>query len=500
MAEEHPNFLQKLRTLRRPTVGQMIWWGSGLVLAILAAVLLRGFISCYRLTSLPGISLPSCESASVPVVVNPQGTPVAVTSTPTISAPAVELPAPWDGASRVNVLVMGLDSRDVPDYQQGVIPGPPRTDTMILLTIDPLTKTAGAISIPRDLWINIPGFDYAKINTAYTLGELYHLPGGGPGLAMKTVSAFLGVPIQYYAWIEFSAFINAIDRMGGVTVCVPDPITVGLYDRNGVAKLDAGCQNMSGIIALGYARNRYTANGDVDRSNRQMQVILALRDKIMAPSSWGTLASEAPGIYQDVSSGVHTNLTLTDALKLAALAREIPKDNIKMRVIDYTMMTDTKAPDGTDILRPFNDKVRVLRDDVFGVTTLGPAATSNPSALTQSDTALQASQPLMQAEAARVVVVNGTGTVGLASRTSDYLKSQGMNVTAFGNTTDYPDIYRSPFPNRTVIVVHSGKPYAMYYLQALFKFATTSQIVINIDPTAPEDILVELGYDWVVPQ
>jgi polyisoprenyl-teichoic acid--peptidoglycan teichoic acid transferase len=121
-------------------------------------------------------------------------------------------PDPWDGVSRVNLLVMGLDFRD---WEAG---DTPRTDTMIVLTIDPLNNTAGMISIPRDLWVSIPGFENAKINTAYYLGEVYNLPGGGPGLAARTVEELLGVPIHYYAQIDFQAFVDFIDHIDGVKV------------------------------------------------------------------------------------------------------------------------------------------------------------------------------------------------------------------------------------------------------------------------------------------
>jgi hypothetical protein len=106
----------------------------------------------------------------------------------------------------------------------------------------------------------------------------------------------------------------------------------------------------------------------------------------------------------------------------------------------------------------------------------------------------------MKDEAAKVVVINGTGTAGLAANTGDYLKAQGMNVIAVGNTTNYPDKYKSPFPDRTIIIVHSGKPYVIKYLQALMKFDSSSQIIFDFDPGAPEDILVGLGYDWTIPQ
>jgi LCP family protein required for cell wall assembly len=477
--------------MKRPTTSQIIWWGVGLVVGIGLFVFLRGFIACWRLTSLPGIPLPGCTTGSQTVTVpNAQGTPVMATTTPpVVSAPQVALPIPWDGASRVNILVMGLDYRDVADAANFAHQGPPRTDTMILLTIDPLTRTAGAVSIPRDLWVNIPGgFGYNKINTAYRDGELYKLPGGGAGLAMKTVSEFLGVPIHYYAWIEFSVFIKAIDRIGGVDVCIPQALTVGLYDQDGVVHLKPGCQTLNGIVALGYARNRATQYGDVDRSNRQMQVILGLRDKILSPGNWTNLVTEAPGLYQDLSSGIHTNLTFSDAIRLAALVREIPKDSINMKVIDYTMMTDTKAPDGTDILRPFTDKVRVMRDELFSGGVLGPDASGDPV-------------QLMKDEAASVVVVNASGVNGVAAKTKDYFTSQGMNVTGFGNSVDYPDVvnllnrYGSPL-SRSYIIVHSGKPYVMNYVKSLMKFESSNQIVVSFDPAASADVIIAVGADW----
>jgi hypothetical protein len=102
----------------------------------------------------------------------------------------------------------------------------------------------------------------------------------------------------------------------------------------------------------------------------------------------------------------------------------------------------------------------------------------------------------MQTEAARVVVVNGSGVNGMAASTSDYLKTQGMNVIGFGNMGDYPDKYNYPFPDRTIIIVHAGKLYAMQYLISLMQFNTTSQIRVDFNPNAPEDIVVALGIDW----
>jgi polyisoprenyl-teichoic acid--peptidoglycan teichoic acid transferase len=130
-------------------------------------------------------------------------------------APQINLPDPdpWDGTSRVNVLVMGLDLREDEDTDSA-----PRSDTMILLSMDPLNNTATGIAIPRDMWVAVPGFGYYKINTAYRFGELYDIPGGGPELASQAVEEFLGVPVHFYAQIDFQAFVDFIDHINGIKV------------------------------------------------------------------------------------------------------------------------------------------------------------------------------------------------------------------------------------------------------------------------------------------
>jgi polyisoprenyl-teichoic acid--peptidoglycan teichoic acid transferase len=196
--------------------------------------------------------------------------------------------------------------------------------------------------------------------------------------------------------------------------------------------------------------------------------------------------AQAPTLYNELSGGINTNLPLADAMRLAVLAKDISVDNIQHGVIDYTMMQDgTTTLDGLKaaILRPYPDKIREMVDKIFGSGTLQPMATGTV-------------EQKMQAEAARIVVVNGSGVAGMAEKTSNYLKTQGMNVTGFGNTSDYPDNYYSPFPSRTTIIVHAGKPYAMQYLYALISGNSTSQIKVDFNPSAPEDIIVALGSDW----
>jgi polyisoprenyl-teichoic acid--peptidoglycan teichoic acid transferase len=487
MVQVKNNFLSKLRAYNRPSVFQFALFGLGLVLAVVLYIFLSSFVSCWQVTSLPGIRVPSCSgSGPAPVATDVNGTPIAQATPIGVSAPQVQLPEPWDGASRVTVMLVGLDYGDWSTDREG----PSRSDTMILLTIDPTSKTAGILSIPRDMWVNIPGFGYSKINNAFAFGELYKLPGGGPALAMKTVENFLGIPIQYYAQVDFTAFARMIDDIGGICLDVPVKVKVGVMDENGVTVVRPGHQCLSGKVALGYARARDesqgVAMGDVERSQNQQRVIFAIRDKVL--SNLPALITQASPLYNEISSGVHTNLSLDDILRLGMLAKDIPRDSIQTGVIDYTMMTDAKYDlngQTLDVLRPFPDKIRELVDQIFGGGSIKPAATGDPT-------------ELMKQEAASVLVINGSGVGGIAKSTFDYLQSQGMNVTESGNMSDYPDkYYFPPLPERTMLIVHAGKPYAIAYLMSLMKFDSANQLLIDYDPTAKADITLAVGADWV---
>jgi len=228
--------------LKRLPIGRIIVIVVALALAIPAFIAVRDFVTCWEITDLPGMAPASCgvdNGLDGPqIIVNEQGTPVAVSDVPLpeIAAPEEELPS-WDGGSRVTLLFIGLDERD---WEVGQ--GAPRSDTMILFTIDPLSKTAGMLSVPRDMWVNIPGFGYSRINTAYSSGEGNKLPGGGPGLAVRTVEQFIGVPIQYYAQVDFLAFEEAIDAMGGLYLCPGERVTIDPIGPKPPVKMGPNCQ------------------------------------------------------------------------------------------------------------------------------------------------------------------------------------------------------------------------------------------------------------------
>lgn len=381
-------------------------------------------------------------------------------------------PRPWDGASRVTALLMGLDYRD---WEQGE--GAARTDTMILLTIDPISKTAGMLNIPRDLWVSIPGFGYERINTAYRQGEVYNYPGGGPGLAIATVEEFIGVPINFYAQIDFYAFEQFINELDGITIDVPYEIRVDPLGQYNTVVLQPGEQVLDGPVALAYARARYTDGGDFDRAMRQQQVIMALRSRILRVDRLPIVVSKAPQIYQQLAEGINTNMDLEQAIQLAWLAQQIPVENIKRGVIsppDQVILA--KSPDGTqDILKPVTAKIRLLRDEIFTSGVISETAQSSKP------------EELLAAEAANLSVLNGSGAGGLAGQTEEYLKSLGAKVVNVGDA--------GQFYSSTMVVDYTGNPYTVGYLVDLMQIQPY-QIRMEYSPQSEVDVVVYLGADW----
>jgi len=476
------NFFKNIK-LGRPSTGQVIFWVIATVLLVSGFYFVRNIVSCWRITPLPGAAPSNCGTVlagpSGPNVSEGNATAIPGISDlpPAISAPENDLPPAWDGASRITILLIGLDFRDYLANE-----GAPRSDTMILLTIDPLTKTAGMLSIPRDLWVNIPGFGYSRINTAYSSGEGSKLPGGGPELARKTVEQLIGVPVQYYAQIDFNTFVEFIDLIGGVDIYSDeelrlDPVGSG---KDKIKITCCGMRHLKGEATLAYARFRKDKEGDVGRSKRQQKVILAIRDKVLSPENFPVLLGKANQFYNEFSAGIKTNMPFDTALQLGVLARDIPLESIKSEVIDYSMVALAETTLGgqpASVMKPLPDKIRELRDKVF---TAGGAL--SPLAAQNDATAL------MQADQARVSILNGSFSPGLDSSTGAFLQAQGLSVVGIGTADRAYD--------RTTIILYSGKLYTLKYFQALFGITDSAQVLIQPDPASQVDVEVRLGNDW----
>jgi LCP family protein required for cell wall assembly len=273
------------------------------------------------------------------------------------TAPPPESLPDWSQKERVNILLLGVDQRAGEE-------GPWRSDTVIIVTVDPKTMTAGALSIPRDLYVEIPGYGERRINMAHFLGDAYDYPGEGPGLAMKTVEYNLGVPIHYYIRINFQGFRETIDYLGGITLNVEEEIwdhryPDGQYGYTTV-HIPAGEQVMNGRMALQYARTRH-GGSDFDRLRRQQQVIMALRDKALSLN----LIPKIPVLARTMSHTVKTNLQPNEVITLAQIATQIGAEDIRFAVIDETMTVPVVLDNGADVLFPKRDKIRQVVEEIF---------------------------------------------------------------------------------------------------------------------------------------
>ena len=410
---------------------------------------------------------PEPGDGSEPVVTPPPGS----NANPTEGSP--QLPQAWMGAERVTILIMGLDYRD---WEAGE--GAPRTDTMILLTLDPISQTAGMLSIPRDLYVPIPGFDYDRINTAYRLGETYQLPGGGPQLALDTVEQLLGVGIDFYAQVDFTAFVRMIDEIGGLKVDVKEPIEVDPIGPGNHKFLEPGVQTLPGDVALAYARARNSEGGDFDRAQRQQQVILAIRDRILSFDLIPILLAKSGLLYTELSEGVRTNMSLEQGIQLGLLGARIPEENILRGIIGSDHIVFYTTIDGDQVLKPRPDKIREVRDYVFGSTNPGsPLAAMTP-------------EMRVAAENPTIRLLNASFINGLAGSTGEYINSLGVISIAdeyIGNSDE-----KNTF---TRLIDYTGNPNTIQWLVEIFGIQP-HLVKMEFAPDSEIDIELLLGDDW----
>ena len=382
---------------------------------------------------------------------------------------ALPNPDPWDGTSRVNLLVMGLDLRDGETVEDA-----PRSDTMILLSMDPVNNTVSILAIPRDMWVAIPGFGYYKINSAYHFGELYDMPGGGPALATRTVEEFLGIPIDYYAQVDFQAFVDFVDHINGVKVTFNEPITIDPRGEGNTEYLEPGTYVLDGELTLALARNRKSELDDFDRSNQQMEVIMLIRDRILEFNQLPTLVLNAPTLYEDLSTGIQTNMSLNQIIQLAWFAIDIPRENITMAVIGPEYVTLETSPDNLDILRPIPDKIRLLRDELFGTGgVLTPVSEGDLLALVAEE------NPTIR-------ILNGSFQAELGDMTAAWLNEKGFTVVDVGNTIGI---------TVSSVIIQSATPYGLQWLVDTFGM-TAGRIQFGYTPGATADLVLTLGDDW----
>lgn len=272
--------------------------------------------------------------------------------------------APWDGQSRFTIIIGGLDSR--PD-QTGE---PVRTDSLMLVSINPASNGIGVLSIPRDLWVRIPEQEnHDRINRAYFIGES-RATGYGPRLLQQTVSWNLGMRIHDYVLIDFQAVIDIVDHLGGIEISIDYEINDQRYpDMNygyDPFYLPAGRHLLDGRDTLRFARTRH-GNNDVRRAERQQMVLFALREKILS-LNFLQLIGQVPALLGTLGDHVETGLELEQIVQLALLLKDVEFDNISMRVMDFEFLEEYVTEEyQQQVLVPRVERLPILLSQTFGV-------------------------------------------------------------------------------------------------------------------------------------
>jgi LCP family protein required for cell wall assembly len=281
---------------------------------------------------------------------------------------------------RVNVLVIGVDA----------VPGRTATltDTMMVLSFDPVGKTASVVSLPRDL-INVPlgdGNEFGpKLNSLMSYADSHPklFPKGGMQSLQDAIGALLGIPIHYYARMEFSGFISMVDAVGGVDVKVAKAIDDPGYDGFGEGRrgwsISAGKHHLDGANALAYARSRKSAGeSDFTRAGRQQQILVALKD---AATRDGSLFWELPGLLDAVGDSVRTDVPVERLPQLAAAIDEMGSGGITRAVIRHPLVRSVDTRFGSS-LQPDLAAIREVAAKLFPAPGGVPAPwpTPKPSA------------------------------------------------------------------------------------------------------------------------
>ena len=408
---------------------------------------------------------PSAEATPSPT---PEPTPIG-SQVPDVSVP------PWDGKERLNILLIGSD-------EQG---GGHNTDTLITVSIDPVTKQAAMFSLPRDTqFVPLPagnarsfwGRTYPnKINSFFVnnrkRSDLW--PGNDRTRGYNGLKATLGelydLDIKYFVEVNFDGFKKVVDSVGGVTINVQVPVVddafPGTTGRAQRLYIPSGIQHMDGDQALRYARSRNTSD-DFDRGARQQRVLLSLREQ----ADPQILLPRLPELVEALKSAVRTDIPLDQLDELLGLASEVDTTNIRSYVLTPDFYQNEVLSGYW--LEPRVDRIRAAVRDAF-----------------TADPADQALRERLAGEGAGVWVLNGTNSGNRGTRLAGYLEFHGLAASAPRQAPE------GKVPKDTVITVYNGAetemPATIAYLEDLFGV----KVKTATDSTIRTDIIIVIGND-----
>jgi LCP family protein required for cell wall assembly len=339
-----------------------------------------------------------------------------------------------EGDGRINILLLGIGGEG---HDGGNL-----ADTIIVASIDPFAKEVAMLSIPRDMYVDVPEHWSTKINAAHAMGE-DNAEGGGPELMKKTLEQTLDIPIHYYARVDFAGFVQAIDTVGGVDLYVEEAVYDTHFSADGyIVDVPVGWNYFNGTDALFYARSRYSsARGDFDRNDRQRAIMVALKEKIFSLGTFGD-PTKISGLAESAGNHARTDLQLNEIKRLYEIMGEISSDKIVSYGLnndDDNYLTSGNIPDAGSVQVPKAGDYSEIQRFVRELFVDG----------------------FIRQEAAPVDIYDGSG-VGASIAKADELMSYGYKVGVVAdNDTVIP---------QTVIYDRSNgeDPYTKRYLEQRF--------------------------------
>ncbi len=394
---------------------------------------------------------------------------------------------------RINILLLGMGGAGHD--------GPYLTDTIMIASIKPSTKQIALISVPRDLGVYIPGYGTQKINHANAYGEVKK-PNWGAATATEVISKTFNLDIPYYIRLDFKAFEEIIDELGGVKVTVDtsftDPMFPAPKSEFQTVDFKAGEQIMNGSTALTFARSRHGNNGegsDFARARRQQKILTALKDQI---TDIGVIANPitATAILNNLENHLTTNMEFSELISLARIGKSIGTENIRSLVLDTSAngyLVNYFSDGGAFMLAPRTGNFAATNAAIAQVFEETQAKTVAAQPATNSEIKTNSLTPKKSVTAEPILEIqNGTWNAGLAARVRRRLEFRDLTITTIGNYTAKP-LHQSRMYINTKIVPQSLTDLLVEEL----KIPASSELPTTIPYSTSTNVLIVLGDDFI---
>ena len=393
------------------------------------------------------------------------GTPIALPSPGPGTPAATPFPIPTGvppvdvAPDAINIVVLGSDQR--PEWSEW------HTDAVHLVSIQTDRAVVSVLSIPRDLYVYVPGVSMSRVNFADYYGEAYGYAGGGPGLVRDTLLYNLGIRVDHYVRTNFDGLIGIVDTLGGVDIPVhcrlednwPYPDDSGEYP---LLTLEPGIHHMDGETALWYARSRMTTSV-FSRERRQQQVLQAIWRKLRTEE----LYSQIPTLWQQAQGMVVTDMDFEDIVAVAGVAFLMQDQNVRFYRIDYDMVSPwTTARGGYVFLPNWEDIQPVVNEVLSSVPEARLTRTYMP-----------------------VHVWNGT-----TPQDWDLLAADRLNRAGFPAVVGQPD-HRDYSSTWIIVYSEYAKGTGLAYLQQMFGIPE-ERVIYRPESSSAYGFLLILGADY----